>query len=154
MSSNCNHATCQGDTCRREKKAPKQRTPIKRTPIYRSAPKPKEKDDEMEQFWNNCYDIIARHPYCMNCHAWISPQFYRHAVAHLFPKKIFASIKSHPLNWLPLGAGCGCHEISHRLDKFSKTPVWRFAVERFRQFEPQITEHHKYLDTFREYAKQ
>lgn len=71
--------------------------------------------------------IIVR---CMECNTPISRLFARHATAHLLPKKLFDSIKTNDLNYLILGAGCGCHNKTHRLDTFVKMKVWPIAKER------------------------
>jgi len=67
---------------------------------------------------------------CMECGEFIYRDYARHATAHLLPKKIFKSIATHPLNYLILGAGCGCHEKTHRIDKFIKMKIWPTAKER------------------------
>lgn len=108
---------------------------------------------ELEVWFDNISRIIARNPKCMECQAFIPSAYYRHATAHIFPKKIFESIATHPMNYLILGAGCGCHDKTHRLDTFSDMKVFGEAVKRFRLFEKSITEKHKYLNSFREYAE-
>jgi hypothetical protein len=142
----CLHQCC-GNTCHRPQEPRRPRKPL---PAYKY--KPKENKDEIDAFFQDCYRIIAAYPRCSNCDAPIPIQFYRHAVAHIIPKSIFESVATHPLNWLKLGATCGCHDLTHRLDTFSKMFVFRFAVDRFKVFEPLITEKHKHLDAFREYA--
>lgn len=67
---------------------------------------------------------------CMECNEWIPAQFFRHATAHLLPKKIFKSVATHEINYLILGAGCGCHEKSHRIDKFRQMKIWPEAARR------------------------
>mgnify|MGYP001575937723 CR=1 FL=1 len=93
---------------------------------------------------------IRQNPRCWECNSWIAPEFYRHASAHIFMKSIFPSVATHPLNYLILGATCGCHDKTHRLDTFCKMGIWKEAVDRFKEFEPCITETHKYLNTFRQ----
>lgn len=95
--------------------------------------------------------LIDRNPYCSECGEFIPEVVRLHAVAHIFPKSPnsgFPSVATHPLNFLILGAGCGCHNKTHRLDTFSKMKVWPIAVERFLIFKDQITEKHKYFDEF------
>jgi hypothetical protein len=67
---------------------------------------------------------------CMECGEWIPPDFIRHATAHLLPKKLFKSVATHELNYLILGAGCGCHEKTHRVDKFVTMKIWPEAARR------------------------
>lgn len=95
---------------------------------------------------------IRQHPYCWECNAWIAPEFYRSASAHIFPKTPnggFPSVAVHPMNYLILGASCGCHYKTHRLDTFCQMAIWKEAVDRFKEFESLITESHKYLDEFK-----
>lgn len=110
------------------------------------------KQSELQQWFANIERIIARNPYCMECKTYIPSAYYHHATAHIFPKSIFESVATHPMNYLILGAGCGCHDKTHRLDTFSDMKCWTEAVRRFRLFEKSITEKHKYLNAFREYA--
>jgi hypothetical protein len=112
----------------------------------------RENNKALEKFFADAAIEIDSQPKCWECGARIFRPFYRAATAHIFPKKIFPSIAIHPLNYLILGAGCGCHNKTHRLDTFTKMGVWKEAVDRFRIFEPLITEKHKYLNEFRDYA--
>lgn len=61
---------------------------------------------------------------CSECGEQIPVAFARHATAHLFPKRLFPSVATHPLNYMILGAGCGCHEKTHRIDKIVTLRVW------------------------------
>lgn len=122
-------------------------------------------DIEMDAFWLAAEQELAKHPYCMECGAFI-PAYetindetgkvflrgYRAATAHIFPKAIFPSVKAHYLNRLLLGADCGCHNKTHRLDTFSEMKVFPMAVNNFNQFKHLITEKHKYLWEFKNYA--
>lgn len=69
---------------------------------------------------------------CSECGAFIPSQFARHAIAHLLPKKLFKSVATHPDNYLILGAGCGCHEKTHRIDKFIQMKIWPEAARRIK----------------------
>lgn len=73
---------------------------------------------------------------CSECKATILPQYIRHATAHLLPKKIFKSVATHPLNYLILGAGCGCHAKTDRVDKFVQMKVWPEAARRIKEMIP------------------
>lgn len=87
-------------------------------------------------------DIAKKHcselggSWCMECGRWIHPNFMRHATAHLLAKKLFKSVATHPLNYLVLGAGCGCHEETHRVDKFIKMKCWPEAARRIKEMIP------------------
>jgi len=119
---------------------------------------------EMDRWFAYVATVIKANPHCWNCGEYIpdmitkdgklvpTDRFYRSASAHIFPKAHFDSVKTHPLNFLVLGAGCGCHDKSHRLDTFSDMKVFAEAIKRFRLFENKITENHKYLDLFIKYA--
>jgi len=74
--------------------------------------------------------------HCMECGAVVPRSFIRHATAHLLPKKLFKSVAVHTLNYLILGAGCGCHEKTHRIDKFIKMKIWPEAKKRILEMMP------------------
>lgn len=81
-----------------------------------------------EKHWVVCIDEVMFAP-CMGCGKLISEAYARHATAHLLPKKLFKSIATNDLNYLILGAGCGCHDKTHRLDKFVTMKVWPIAAK-------------------------
>lgn len=107
---------------------------------------------EMDAFWKYAEGVIAKKPYCWECGDYISPNDYRAATAHIFAKSIFDSVASNKWNFLVLGARCGCHEKSHRLDTFSQMKVFSTAVNRYMKFGDLIIEKHKYLSLFQEFA--
>lgn len=93
---------------------------------------------------------------CWECDRPIPDGFIRCATAHIFPKKAFESVKTHPLNYLILSAAC-CHDMSHKVESFKKMGIFREAVDRFLQFEHLLTKEEKakkYYTLFREAAKQ
>jgi len=90
-------------------------------------------DDIKREYFD---DGEGRGATCMECRAYIPVQFARHATAHLLPKKLFKSQATHPLNFLILGAGCGCHEKTHRVDKFVQMKVWPEAARRIKEMIP------------------
>lgn len=80
--------------------------------------------------------------YCLECgepiHTFIRAVAFS-AVSHILPKNIFKSVQFHPLNWLELGASCGCHgRWGKSWESASKMKVFPQALERFNQFEPDI----------------
>lgn len=75
-------------------------------------------------------------PRCMECGAKISRVYARHATAHLLPKKLFKSIETNDLNYLILGAGCGCHNKTHTLTTFVGMKIWPIAAKRINQLLP------------------
>lgn len=98
-------------------------------------------------------DIQAKHftsygGRCMECGAHIPVEFARHATAHLLAKKLFLSVKTHPLNYLILGAGCGCHQKTDRVDAFVKMRIWGEAAYRIKQLIPLLPfDEYRYLST-------
>ena len=101
---------------------------------------PEYKNDkaELEKWFK---DIQAKHftsygGRCMECGSHIPVEFARHATAHLLPKRIFGSVKTHHLNYLILGAGCGCHDKTHRVDTFVKMDIWGEAANKIKQLIP------------------
>jgi hypothetical protein len=107
---------------------------------------------EMDAFWKYAESVIDKKPYCWECGDFISKGDYRAATAHIFPKSIFESVASNKWNFLVLGARCGCHDKSHRLDLFSQMKVFPTAINRYTKFGDLITETHKYKNLFIEHA--
>lgn len=107
------------------------------------------KNDDLERYFAIIATIIEANPYCTECGEWIPPKLYRAATAHIFPKGLFESVQSHPLNFLILGAGC-CHDKTHTIATFKKMKVFRIAVARYLKFKHLITETHKYQTLFKE----
>ena len=111
---------------------------------------PEYKNDkaELEKWFK---DIQAKHftsygGRCMECGAHIPVEFARHATAHLLPKRIFGSVKTHHLNYLILVAGCGCHDKTHRVDTFVKMDIWGEAANRIKQLIPLLDfDEYRYL---------
>jgi hypothetical protein len=106
----------------------------------------------LAEWYQEKMEVAMQKPFCMECGEPIRAGDFHASIAHIFPKSIFDSIRTHPLNYLILGCRCGCHDKTNRLDLFSKMKVWPEAVDRFVSFKDQITEKHKYLNTFLEYA--
>jgi len=109
---------------------------------------------EMDAFWKYAESVIDKKPYCWECGDFISKNDYRAATAHIFPKSIFESVASNKWNFLVLGARCGCHDKSHRLDTFSQMKVFPTAVNRYIKFGELITEKHKYLNLFIDFTNE
>lgn len=79
------------------------------------------------------YDHPDNEVRCMECGNNITRPFARHATAHLLPKKIFKSVATNDLNYLILGAGCGCHDKTHRIDKFVTMKIWPQAAKQINE---------------------
>lgn len=86
-------------------------------------------DDIIRKYF---FDGERRGAICMECKSYIHPDYARHSIAHLLPKKIFKSVATHPLNYLILGAGCGCHYKTDRVDKFIQMKIWPEAARRIK----------------------
>lgn len=108
-----------------------------------------ERQVRLNKWFEYVATVIAANPHCWNCGSPISKADYRNSTGHIFPKGIFHSVETHPLNFVVVGNRCGCHNLTHRIDTFSKMMVWKKAKASFLQFEKDITEHHKYLNLFR-----
>jgi hypothetical protein len=101
--------------------------------------------DELDKWFDMVAREVKKKPYCENCGEFIAEKYYRHASAHILTKKNFKSVATHELNYLILGAGCGCHNLSHRWDKFSQMPIWNKAVERIQLIYPSIAKEERRL---------
>jgi hypothetical protein len=110
-------------------------------------------DTELELWFRRIALEIEKNPYCWETGAYISKNDYRNATSHIFPKSVFLSVATHPMNYLILSPRNGSHDKTHRIDTFSKMKVFSIAIERFYLFEKEITEHHKYLNLFKEAIK-
>lgn len=110
-------------------------------------------DTELELWFRKIALEIEKNPYCWETGDYISTKDYRSATSHIFPKAIFKSISTHPMNFLILSPRNGSHDKTHRIDTFSQMKVFPIAIERFYLFEKEITEQHKYLDLFKEAIK-
>lgn len=83
---------------------------------------------------------------CMECGEPILEAYSRPATAHLLAKKLFNSVKTHELNYLILGGGCGCHYKTDRVDKFVQMKCWPEALRRIKSMLPLIPpEEYKHL---------
>lgn len=92
-------------------------------------------EEIQKKHWVVCIDETLFAP-CMECGKLISEVYARHATAHLLPKKLFKSIATNDLNYLILGAGCGCHDKTHRIDKFVTMKVWPQAAKQINKLLP------------------
>lgn len=133
---------------------------------YFAGPKPEKKKKadkpekitkaEMDLFWLTAANEIEKHPYCVECGTFIPAQFYRHATAHVLPKRKdygFPSVASNLNNYLVLGSGCGCHgKYDSNWEDAATMKVFTLATEKVRLLYPLIAkEERKNLpDVFRQ----
>lgn len=78
---------------------------------------------------------------CAECGAPINKNIFKYAicaVAHILPKSVFDSVQYHPLNWMELGATCGCHSKSETWSNAVHMKIWPEMVRRFSIFYPFI----------------
>lgn len=101
-----------------------------------------EKRKEIEDWFAMVSKQIEKNPYCWNCGKYIPRTYYRAASAHILPKRKeygFPSVSTHPVNYLILGAGCGCHsKFDNSWDDASKMKIWPLAIERLKAIYPFI----------------
>lgn len=108
----------------------------------------------MDAFWRYAEAVIAKNPRCWECNEYISKSDYRNSTGHIFPKAIFGSVADNIWNFVVVGNRCGCHHKTHTLATFSQMSIFPTAVNRYMKFGHLITEQHKYLDLFLDYANQ
>lgn len=67
--------------------------------------------NNLEEFFKSCRKVMTGTCQCGcgNPSQKNKDQYYKHSVAHIFPKAIFESIKTHPLNWVERAFWTGCH---------------------------------------------
>lgn len=80
---------------------------------------------------------------------------FHFSIAHILPKKLFDSVKTHPLNWIELcyyGSSCHSNMDNFILD-MTDMHCWDTIVERFQAMYPDIAkEERKHIpDTLRNY---
>ena len=73
---------------------------------------------------------------CGECGCYIPQQYMRHATAHLLPKSKFKSVATHELNYMILGAGCGCHQKTDRVDQIVTLKTWPEIARRIKIMMP------------------
>lgn len=97
-------------------------------------------DEQLEKWYERNAKQISKNPKCENCGEHIPKEFYRHATAHLLPKKTFPSVATHQLNRVFAGAGCGCHNLTHRWDKMQKMKCFSVILERLIMVENDVAQ--------------
>lgn len=124
-----------------------------RVPI-KNKPKDK-KDPELEVYFASQAMVMPER--CENCgeRLDLSDSFSRKAqTCHILPKSIFTTVKSHPQNKMFMCCFHGCHGHGVWDDndsvKRKSMKVYKIAIERFNEFESELSEKdkikaHKYL---------
>jgi hypothetical protein len=98
----------------------------------------------LEKWFENIAKEEAGDCLCWECGKRVPDAFIRAAAAHIFPKKHFHSVATHPLNYLILPASC-CHDRTHKVHSFKKMVIWSEAVDRFLQFRHLLTQKERAL---------
>ena len=68
--------------------------------------------------------------------------YFRHSVAHIFPKRLFPSIMYHPLNWVERRFWGGCHSVMDdtTMDRWPCMEDWDSIKEKFYILAPLLTD--------------
>lgn len=118
------------------------RTYVKSNRIFENAKAESRK--HLEEWFDSVIKVIDKNPYCWNCGKYIAQSFRRAACAHIIPKRKtygFPSVATHEMNYVVLGAGCGCHsKYDNSWEDAIQMKVWPIAVERFKAFKEFIDE--------------
>lgn len=71
--------------------------------------------------------------------------YFRHSVAHIFPKHLFPSIMYHPLNWVERRFWGGCHSImdDNSMDRWPNMADFDDIKEKFYILAPLLTDEEK-----------
>jgi hypothetical protein len=77
--------------------------------------------------------------------------YFRHSIAHIFPKRLFPSIEYHPLNfverrfWATAGGGSACHSIMDdtSMDRWPNMGDWPDIKAKFYILAPLLTPEEK-----------
>lgn len=131
----------------------KAKKPIKKV-SDKKASENKQAKDEGESDLNKWFkarekDIIDSGSVCWETGEHIPIAYHRHSTGHIFPKSIFPSVATHPLNFVVLSASNGSHfKFDVGVSEAKKMKVFPEAAERYLQFKHLITEKHKYLNEF------
>lgn len=97
---------------------------------------------------------------CLNCGEKTTKhqdQWYKSGIAHILPKNIFKSIKTHPLNWVELcfwKNNCHGNYDNHMID-ITELNCYALVIERFLAIYPDIDpKERKYIpDALLQYVK-
>lgn len=93
---------------------------------------------------------------CSNCGGNTTKnndKYFKWAIAHVFPKKIFDSVSKNDNNWIELCLRC--HTLFDRnLATASEMKCFKLAVIQYQKFRDEVTEIHKFKTLFEEYINQ
>lgn len=98
--------------------------------------------------------------HCLHCggkSCKYSDQYFKFSIAHILPKNLFKSIKTHPLNWIELchfDKSCHTNLDNHSLD-ITELNCYDLVIERFIAIYPDIApKERKYIpDVLLQYVK-
>lgn len=68
--------------------------------------------------------------------------YFRHSIAHIFPKRLFPSVMYHPLNWVERRFWGGCHGVMDdtSMDRWINFADWDDIKEKFYILAPLLTD--------------
>ena len=98
--------------------------------------------------------------HCLHCggkSCKYSDQYFKFSIAHLLPKNLFKSVKTHPLNWIELchfDKSCHTNLDNHSMD-ITELNCYDLVIERFIAIYPDIApKERKYIpDVLLQYVK-
>jgi len=67
--------------------------------------------------------------------------YFRHSIAHIFPKATFLSVMYHPLNYVERAFWGGCHSVMDdtSIDRWPNMADWEDIIEKFHTLAPLLT---------------
>jgi len=82
-------------------------------------------------------------------------RFYKHSVAHLFPKAKFESVRTHPLNWVERAFWGGCHSVMDdtSMDRWVNYDDWEDIKNKFYELAPCLTDEERGLKFYSQLEK-
>ena len=102
-------------------------------------------DTDLVKFYKNAMKRMTG--YCIRCGEKHDIKTYAYAIssiAHVLAKNEnkFPSVKYHPLNWIELGATCGCHNWYDNFaswEEIALDKIWHTILQKFIMLEPNIS---------------
>jgi hypothetical protein len=128
-----------------------EKKPMRRMSLKRQAKETAEKkllssdgDTLMERFYKAARKLMVGVCQCGCCEPSQKKDdiYFRHSVAHIFPKRLFPSIMYHPLNWVERRFWGGCHSIMDdtSMDRWPNMADWESIKEKFYILAPLLTD--------------
>jgi len=92
---------------------------------------------------------------CGNPSSKFNDEYFRFSCCHLFPKAIFETIKTHPLNYVERAFFGGCHDNFDRqgMDKWVCMEDWQDIKYKFTVLSPLLTKEEKATKFYSQFEK-